>query len=594
MPVVPRLDPQGESAGIPNARVSPDAPSGAFVSPVALDLSPAEQLFGQIVKEERAKADQVVVLDADRRMSELANTLLYDPQTGALNQHGTKAFGVPEQVHAAWTKGLGEIGASLTTEAQRISFMRLSNERTLDVTNTIQKHVSVELQQHDNAVTDASVANERSAAILNYDRSGRVTAGIARQKAMLQDYATRNGLPSEWTDEKVAQATSQTQLGVVERMLATGQDQAASAYYAEYQKDFVAGDAVSVERALEEGSTRGASQRAADKILATTNSEGAALDAVKQIDDPKIRDMTHDRVRQHYADVEGIKRQHQEDLYMSATNLLDNAVDKTLMPRDIIPPGVWSQLSLEQRSALERRQAGDVANDSGRWLKFLDLRPTQLQQMSMADFQVDYWSHFDAVHRARAEAQWSAARDGTGISEPKLSHLMGVTERVTSTLQRAGLIDKGKPLAKLSADQQAYYAKFENAAERAVNEFELTQLGGKRPAAGPEIQEILDDMVAHKVFVDRSWSRDPQFIVPFVPMDEAGQAYVPMAQVPLADKASITNYVRSAGKRVTDELIQRIEAQYWLNKETTKSPEERMRSAANSVLGITPNAAGNP
>ncbi len=106
MPIVPRYPvPQVETAPLPAARVSADAPAAAFGVPAAPDLSGVQRVFAQIVEEERQKADQLAVLDADNQLAQLGTDL----ETRALSRRGKEAFGALGETADEWQRRTAEI-----------------------------------------------------------------------------------------------------------------------------------------------------------------------------------------------------------------------------------------------------------------------------------------------------------------------------------------------------------------------------------------------------------------------------------------------------------------------------------------------------
>lgn len=370
MPKVPRLDsPQVQQQGyqpvLRNTRPPDDFGLKEQQQKVA-------GLAMGIVQKAREDADQVAVLNADKELSALETDILYNPETGAYNKKGKDAFGLPETVSEDWKKGADKIAESLSNPVQRAAFQRSVNSRYGDIDRQLQKHVGVEMSKYDDETTSAYIANERSAAVMNYQDPERVEMAKQRQQAAIMDHAKRNGLPEEWAKQKIQDTTSKTNTDIVNRMLANGDDLNAKKYFDANKEQFQGDDIAAVEKNLEEGSLRGESQRQSDEIVRKYGgSLTAAMEQVKKIQDPKIRDATQERVKSEFALKEVADRERRQKMQTQATNILDQTGNI-----DQIPPAMWNQFELSERAALKAyakaKAAGTEVPTS--WQDYYDLR----------------------------------------------------------------------------------------------------------------------------------------------------------------------------------------------------------------------------
>ena len=570
MPTVPRANLPGNTSPLAGQRFNPSTPESAFTPSQPIDVSPVAKLSQSIWETQKAKADQVAVMEADAKSSHFETDLLYNPDTGLMNRKGKNALGIPEEAMGAWQKHASEVEAGLANDSQKLAYRKMALQRETDMDTAVQRHVSDQLQAYDTETTKSYIEGEQRSSLINFEDPDRVEQSIRRQQDAYKLYAQRNGMPKEWLDEQLAQVSSKTHAGVINRILARGNDLQASKYYEDHKSEITGPEAVATEKALEEGSTRGESQRQADKIVTGAVNRSQALLQAKEIKDSKVRDATEDRINHFYDEQNEIKRETQDQLYLTATNILD-ANRRGVQPRMVVPPGIWAKLSLEQRRALENRSknADELYNNDKLWLAFLDLHPNDLGKMTEGEFETKYWSEFDGPHRERAAAQWAAARDAVTngkYKSPQLAATLTFKDRVNNTLKSSGMIPANRAAAKMTKGERQLYIEFEDEAARQVEEFEMNELLGKRKATGNEIQVILDNMAKTRVFLDKNWVRsDPQKVAALVTQDEKGLAYVPYDQVPTADKNSIENQLRSRGKRITRDAVQRAYAAVLLN-----------------------------
>lgn len=560
MPTVPTYGmPKVDRAALPGFRVSTGAPSEAFQPAPPIDLQGVQKVLGDYVAENKKKADTLAVTDAESQLADAETKLLYDPKTGYLNRHGKDAFTVGQEFDTEWQQRVSDISAALGNDDQKAAFSIASKQRHSDVNRVIQHHVSNEITNYDNQTTESAVSNERNTAIASYNDPERIDLAIQRQAKWLTERGRRLGEPDEQIAEQINQAVSQTHVGVISRMLANEEDLNAKAYYDKHKIEISGADTVNVEKSLEEGSARGESQRQADAIVRKYPDRQAALDEVDKIKDPKVRDMTEERVNSFFSRKRQALTEMREDLYMQSTNIID--AHPGTPARTVVPPHIWSKLTLEQRNALENRaQGGDMPNNDKVWLSFLDLRPSVLGQMSQAEFETKYWSHLDSQHRERAAGQWSLARDAVEKGHTKnaqLSSTLDFNKRVALTLRNSGFISATKPIGKLNKEQAGLYTKFEQEAAARIEDFELTQLQGKRKSTGAEKQKIMDELLVNKVFLDKSFIADPEVPLFYVQEEQQNKAYVPLDKIPQSDIDYIKGLIRRSGTPLTTDKIQR-------------------------------------
>lgn len=355
MPRVPVLEQRVQQRPVSNLGISNQATRDAFGTSREFDeasqanLNLSRQVY-RLAQEEKKRADQIKVLDADEQSSKLETRLMLDPETGALNTRGENSFGVIDRVSKEYEDGIKQIEAGLTNDDQRFAFRRMTVPRRTSIDRRLQVHVARETQSYDSTVTENYIKSETDAAIASFDDPERVGAALSRQRAVYQDHAERNGLPKEWVEQKTLEGSSRVHSGIISKLLAHGQDLVAQKYY-KNNKDTISGkDQVILERTLEEGSLRGESQRKTDAIIGKELNLEASLEAARNIRDPKLRDETVRRVKQRFADQRLQEDQIREEAFSEAYTIAEETKNK-----DTIPAERWALLSPSQKNAIENR-----------------------------------------------------------------------------------------------------------------------------------------------------------------------------------------------------------------------------------------------
>jgi len=510
MPRVPTYDDsQVRTQPLPSARLSytpsnPGRAIGAGLQNLGADVQ-------NVALAEAQKQSEIAVLEADRKLSAWVIDRMHNPETGALNRKGKDAFGLPDEVLPAYDKTVEDIEKDLANDAQRTAFRKLSSGRRLEVDRTINRHVSNELRDFENAELEAYIKTAHNAALANPDEAGNE---IERQRLAITAYANRNGMGAEWLKLKLGSSISSTHLNIIEGMLAKGQDQRALDYYKKNEPQLLAEDRTRAEKALDVGTLRGASQREADRITREYTDPSAMIAAVEQIKDPKLRDATEERVQRKIRFLAEVNKQAIDKIFADAWTVVERTGST-----DDISPADWGALPPNQRKALEtyarqRASGQDIVNDDRKWLEFLSLPDRKLAEMSEADLLAGYMRHFDKPHRERAMTRWADARGAAfgSSSTAKVNHARTLTfdDIVNTALAKSGIgLELGyskSDLKKLSDEKQKIIADFVDAADSAVKRFEMTQLGGKRPANTEEMRKVIDELLLQKVFVKgRLW-----------------------------------------------------------------------------------------
>lgn len=561
---VPTVENRVADAPFQPVRLKPQAGEEAFGGGAAAQgvynaVAGVGSEIQKIAIDEKNKADQLAVLDGDKDMSALQTDLLYG-KNGAKNRLGKDAFGLPDEIQEKFSKGSQEIEKRLTNDAQRLAFKKQQASRSAELNRTVQAHVSEQIKRFDDQTTESYIANERNAAALSFMDPSRIDISVERQRMAIQQYSDRNGLGPEYVKQKMLDVASKTHLGVIEQMLTNDLDLIGKQYYENHKADISADDALRIQRSLDESSLRGESQRQADKIFMSTSNRQEALEEARKIQDPKVRDATEDRVNGMFSQKLQAEREAQDKIYLDATNILDGIKGGVKNARDVIPAPMWAKMSLQQRESLQRRRE-DVDNNDKVWLDFLSMKPEQVAKLSRAEFETKYWSQFDKEHRSRAENEWNKSREDRQ-KDPELSSTLSFKDRFDNSIRSAGIVDPNKPKSKFSENDVKTYADLEHQAAKAIENYELTDLGGKRKATGEEQQKIIDNLTVNKVFVDKAWRIDKEKAVALLTDEERGHTYVPSDQIPDSDRQSIEKLAQSKNSRLTNSKLERIYAAY--------------------------------
>lgn len=527
--------------------------------------------IGDVAIRAAREANQIAVTDKDRQAAAISSSLLNDPQSGALNQRGQKAFSAYGSSMQTFDKSMSDLAAGLTTDEQKAAFSARVSQRRQELNDRLQIHVAQERKVWDDQVTLSSVDNETDAVLAAAGDPGYKNATSLGEQRIVENlwlWGDRNGqlsppddkgirLPSPELDKKIREAKSKMYVGVVTTLLAKDKDQEARAFYDDHKKDVSGEQTKHVLDALEEGTLRGESQRKADAFIATSKDEETARLKLASIKDPKLKDETERRIDEHYQRQRVAEKNADESLYLGSRQLTETSPGKN--PLDAIPPSVSIKLSGDDKRAIVAMVRPPKATDPAAWLAFSGaLTAGRLADVSQADYERDYKSRFNQEDRSRADDIFASAKQGSK-DNAKLSSTISAQQRIKDSLIKAELIPGvGKP----NSAQAVLHASFETVASKAIQDYEQTELQGKRHASGNEQQTIIDGLLAQRVFVHNRIFPDKEAVASLVTSEDSDKTYVPLAKIPPNRASVITNQIAAYGRPADKDTIQRAYAAY--------------------------------
>lgn len=554
MPVVPRLSsPQIQATGLPNARSNVKATeesfgggqSAAAVGQAAQSVLGAAQKF---VIEEKQKADDVATTEAYTKLVQAKNRLTYDPQAGALSKTGKNAFGVIDEYNSSFDKEADAIESSLSNQSQKDVFRKIRGQQKNEFDGTLQRHVFGESKKFDEETTTSSIKITRDDALQNYQNPERVSQAIGMQRSLVMAHAQRNGLPPEMVKMQLDDVTSKTHAEVVSRFLANGDDLKAKAYFEANRAGVTGVDSSHLEKALEEGSVRGESQRQSDALIAQSGSMAEALASAKEIKDPKVRDAATDRVKAHYSAQKAAEAERTERIMTSAGNIIDKTGSV-----DQIPPGQWATLSPSEKANLKtyaahKREGTQPATD---WQQFYDLKTLASAPESRTEFMKTNLMQYrglmaDAQFKELIETQTSL-RKNDGKADAKLDGYRTNAGIVNDTLLAAGYKTSPKP----GTDDAEKVALFRSKVDE---EMRVLQSQTGKPASNEEVKNIVDNLLV-KTVTQKGFLWDTTKRAFELSADEKKKMDAPVKDIPALERSKIEEALRRRNIPATDDKI---------------------------------------
>lgn len=269
MPRVPSFGERTVAAqGLPNARVSEQTIN---LGPAAQALTGAVrglgQQFAQEAQEERDRADNASVIEAETALDAYENSALFDPEAGAFSRKGKSAFDLPNQVLPAYDDEVKRLEGTLGSDRAKLAFKQRAGRRRAGIGQQLNRHES---QQRDSYYDEQDLAGLRSSqgvAANYYNDPKRIGEELAKQELIIDARGARKGLSPEDIAEAKRSSRSGTQTDVVSRYLARGEFEAGRKYFDSVREQIGGDEATRLEAAFTSERQRQENERKASNSL---------------------------------------------------------------------------------------------------------------------------------------------------------------------------------------------------------------------------------------------------------------------------------------------------------------------------------------
>ena len=486
-------DQKVRTAPLPNARLNAEASLEAFGGG-AVAAGPARGVQGvaaeitDIASKERAKAVDTMTQEGFSKIVAEKNRLIYDPKEGVLQQKGKAAFAAPEQYGKQFDDFATKVEDEMPDVEARQIFRKMRLRERSELNGMLSRHVSQQAEQLQEDTFKGLVSTLTEDAVANFDQApGKIGGNLRLLRAAADKYADDKGLTGE--DAKPArealwkQITSRLHVGVVNRMVAMDEFDAARSYFKANESGI-------------DGMQMGDLERQIKKT-----------DVLKQ-----------------------------KDSYLAAASMLDKA-GSDADPKAVVPG--FDTLSPEQRAALGRRFSNEQSPTAHH--EFYALSPDQVAGLDRAEFETKYWSRFDADHRRKAEVYWKASIDAQrGGKDEAFKSIRGDKDMITTALRKNKIVPASGDLKGVDAELAQ---RFEDYID---DRFKTFAHENKRNPKDEEKQKIIHRALLDKVYVSE-WGADPQKPRGTLTDEEIKLAYVPLTSIKRSDRLMLVNLARAQG-----------------------------------------------
>lgn len=558
MPRVPRVESQSVGpSGLPQVRsslnINTQSP-GPNIGNIAASTSRDLQKF---ILNEKRKADDISVQEFSNEAIRIKNDMIYG-ENGIASKRGRQILeeDVVGDSDKEFDARINDAASRfLKNGAQKQFGSQVRNKIFADFNESRQKHIFTESRNYSAQVHEESRKTYIADAKQNYHNQEIVNESEQRLRAITNSQAQDEGRSPEWLENTLEKSVSELHTGVVDSMLADGQDRAAKTYFESKEKLFTGDDRDRLKRSIETSSIRGESQRLALEIV---NKHGtnvtSALRAVDKIKDPKLEDETRRRVKTRINDLKLAENDRKDELF-------DTALKVVFQSKDVhdIHPRLWNDLTFKQQQDLRDVAQNKIQPDLNRFYSLMDqldspdinIRKAIYNSNLMKEFVFLGPDKFDEFFKKATKTRENDA-SGKGVPASSLKD-KEIQDKVIGEFMKLDPNSKAAkktnlPFGKKVAEFRQDYAL---AVERAIEQNNNKPIDTKEKIAIAEGLAIELNTGERLFQVDLTQrARDPEFVIGGKKFD------FEISQIPEVDRQRVLLFLKAQpGRRITEQRI---------------------------------------
>lgn len=602
MPVVPRLQNPVQDAALPNVQVGVEAPLAAFGGgDAAAGATKATNDFLQtsidFASEYKDQADKARFEEAVTNLTAIKNELFWNKNTGAFLRKENAALGIQEEYGSSYDRYVTDIEKGLSNDRQKNQFRNYASKAKVDFNNDLMKHSFQESEKYKEKIYTNSIQTQQNNAVLNWSNPSEVNKSISEinrliiEKAGYRFEVDEKGhvVGDSNLDENVkatrAKMTGDTYSKIINRMIDHGDDQAAARTYADLKEGiknkfaYLDDNSVnSIESLLADASYRNGSKRISDELISRHGSaEGAIKEAnqmFKKNGDAKLFDLTKERIKSHYSDLEqALKLDGERTARNIVTTLKSNGGDlDKVLPSELAKLKKYDPKYEEEIFGIanniknKRSPVGDVYyyQEQERLASSPETRDAWVKKVRSPEFVVE--SNYKLTD---AETKhFYALADGIEKKDVKaLETLDGIQGKVA--VMEQVFADAG-----IKKSNEEKYKKASLAANKAYEKYQIDNKGQL-----PSMSKLQEMIEAEVMQVTKSYIK-----IPFTDVNlfwgkknlfevEPGEAVEPYKLIEPGDstrKSFIRQYKEANGVEPTEKQLLMLYNQHLINKKSRK------------------------
>lgn len=537
MPSVPVYNQQVTTSATPTIRADVTAPIEAFGGGeiISNQTRAVNQAF-DVANKEIDRANQVAVTGADTEAAQLKHKYYLELQ----GMKGENAFDAKEKLAAKYKEDLGKITSKLSGPSQIRAFDIRAKAHEADLEMQIDKHVFAESQEVDKQKTTASIQTYGNEALLKVDDTLGHETAINQQKQIYKDFAARNGMPKEYSDQEVAKLESKTRGETVERMLFADYDTKKVKAYIELNKDkFLPDDYKRIKERVDKIGVQSDAQKFVNQLLASGVSERQAFEEIRKVEDVAL----HDEIKTRFKDEIQIKEAQDKRWKDDTFNSFANTIEKN-------GGDLGSIQKTRQWEALDKNQKDSLLDWSGK-LKRGEHIETDMETYYM----LKRMSANDKTRAAflreniLAYGNKLSRDDRTKFIDLQTEMQKGVGEKELNVRNTHSIIKQTAEVAGLDPkDNIEDIYKIERQVDE---ELDAMRGRGEKPT-NDDVQKIADRLLTPVTIERKYWLNKKAKVYE---LNGEKRVYIDYEDIPNSEKVDIKTALRRQGIPVTNETI---------------------------------------
>ena len=519
----------------------------------------AVNLAVKIKEKEIEKATDLAVTMAQRQYMDLENKVLYDRDTGYMNDRGMDAVRNQQKVYEELNKGIDDIGQNLSSRAKE-----KWNKASLRLRSLSQR----QLNRHSASEARRADFDERSALLVNQlDKLPDVIRDKKDEKIHRNEYRDNmyqmfknQGKDPEEIKLRVRRGYGRYAKKGVGAFLRAKQYDEAKKFYESFP-DLSSDDKVKIEDMIKGAvHNKKTSDNAQKIILEAKGKPGKILDGLKKIKDP-------DEKRETSKKIKSVLDAEEDTRSLVNRAKMDRARDKAMeilgqvgaIPDYQVALGeMWDDLDGKQKITLERAVASATKTNIKVRNAFHTLSPQELRDISQDDVEHDYLSYLDTKDRKEAERIYDDAQRSIDKRVPGGASLHDVV--IGKLLANKLIVGRKSPKDRSIID----------ALKRTVRSTVEENRGKTNLTLQDQWRQAIDGFIKQDVFIDHKYWPDPKIPAAAIQEKDLSRVYIPIDEIPKKEVDVLRGFIKKerglqAGVEIPDRDIERAYAADILN-----------------------------
>lgn len=586
MPTAPMAQRQVMDQAAPGVRVQAAPTAATYGDKIGDTVANASVRMYDL---QTRSSDHAAVIEAETR----ANAEQLRIQQEVYEMKGKNASNAPQYAQEEWGKVHEDIIGSLANDRQKAMYHSIGLQKGEIINRGALNHFNQEDQRYQDETYKANLSSSVNVARANAESPVAVAFEKDLQQMRVDERAAKfgySGTPQH--DEEIATIHSTTNKEVINGLLDKGQDLRAKAFYDRIMKDekanptklqFTAQDRDHVDKAIFEGSSRGASRRVVGDLLAKgidTSDDRKARQAElsAMADKGTISDKTYDLARQRldheFTNADHLKKQEGDERFKSAVAGIDQQVKagNKLPALEMVRPSDLAEMTVHERDTLQKyvdhlRNPGKIVTDLKTWAEMNHMKDADLANMSPSQMMAVSMK-LDDGNRDSLMARWNGAINAkNGKTDQKYEKLLSNREMFDNAVDNSGYFGKKTDRKNLSEEKLRLLNNLESEAGRIIGRIPE---GASNEVIEKAYQGVIDRGVKSTYRVDPGLFRFNKD-VPAGSIqeykDKARSIRIPIEQIPQERQDFWKGALKSKGMAPTADNIEQLEAKSRMKKQ---------------------------